>query len=388
MITFDFEQLRTVGFNQTAANAAAALPGDMTGQLMRLTQVHRETLQLHDGRAEHTARVLPALARALLQDDQALAVGDWVVAAPHSQGGLWVHARLEPASHLVRRDADGRRHAIVSNVDTALIVMGLDSDFNPRKLERFVALAHASGIAAAVVLTKKDICADLPGVLNALEGRLPAAIDLHIVNALEADTAQLLAPHMTAGRTVVLIGSSGAGKSTLTNTLMGSAVQDTGAVRASDHRGMHTTTSRHLLQLPGGACVIDTPGLRTLRPDADGQTLSAAFEDIAALALQCRFHDCRHADEPDCAVRAGVPEDRLRNYHKMLREARRDTLSALERARSWPPGKCDHAQDVRAARPSTEKRRRRFCAFATGIDSVGPMPIMQSRLIRPWINTN
>jgi ribosome biogenesis GTPase len=108
-------------------------------------------------------------------------------------------------------------------------------------------------------------------------------------------------------------------------------VQDTGAVRAHDSRGKHTTTSRSLHRLPGGACVIDTPGLRTLRPDADSATLAGSFADVEALARQCRFRDCRHGEEPGCAVRDGVDADRLRNYHKLLREARRDTLTALDR---------------------------------------------------------
>jgi ribosome biogenesis GTPase len=128
-----------------------------------------------------------------------------------------------------------------------------------------------------------------------------------------------------------VLGSSGAGKSTLTNTLLGEAVQDTGAVREHDSRGKHTTTARSLHRLPGGACIIDTPGLRALRPDADEETLTASFGDIQSLAATCRFRDCKHRDEPGCAVREGIGADRLRNYHKLLREARRDSMSVLER---------------------------------------------------------
>src|SRR5215831_4419591 len=120
---------------------------------------------------------------------------------------------------------------------------------------------------------------------------------------------------------------------TLTNTLLGTAVQDTGPVRVHDGRGMHTTTSRSLHRLPGGACVIDTPGLRALRPDSDEASLAASFDDIEALAARCRFRDCAHMQEPGCAVREGIGADRLRNYHKLLREMRRDTLTALDRQR-------------------------------------------------------
>ena len=133
------------------------------------------------------------------------------------------------------------------------------------------------------------------------------------------------------GQCVILPGEPGAGKSTLTNALLAAQVQDTGANRAGDNRGRHTTTVRSLHATAEGACIIDTPGLRTLRLDGDAQALGAVFEDIARLAPLCRFRDCRHEAEPGCAVREGVEAQRLRNFHKLEREARRDTLTALER---------------------------------------------------------
>jgi ribosome biogenesis GTPase len=194
---------------------------------------------------------------------------------------------------------------------------------------------HGDGIVPVVVLTKVDAAvpdaAALDARLAALVGRVPSHVDVLPVNATAPETAARLAPWTTPGRTLVLLGSSGAGKSTLTNTLLGTAVQATGSVREGDARGRHTTTARSLHPLPGGACVIDTPGLRALRPDLDEAGLAAAFDDIGALAASCRFRDCRHEGEPGCAVRASVPADRLGNYQKLLRDARRDTLSALER---------------------------------------------------------
>jgi ribosome biogenesis GTPase len=348
MIEIPFERLRTLGLTPALANRAAAAADSedppTAQQLMRLTEVHRETVRVTDGAHDTSARVLPRLLRALADEETALAVGDWVLASPDTHGQTWVHARVPPVSHISRRDADGRSHPVVSNVDTALLVMGLDDDFNVRRLERYLALVHATsghacahdhGVQPVVVLTKADVAAHTPGLIAervaALKGRLPAAIDLFLVDGTDPDTALRLAPYLDAGQTLVVLGSSGAGKSTLTNTLLGQAVQDTGAVRAHDSRGKHTTTSRSLHRLPGGACVIDTPGLRALRPDIDEATLAASFADIDTLAAQCRFRDCRHHDEPGCAVREGVPDDRLRNYHKLLREARRDTMSVLER---------------------------------------------------------
>ena len=160
-----------------------------------------------------------------------------------------------------------------------------------------------------------------------------APIDVVAVNATDASAREALRHHLARGRTLVLLGSSGAGKSTLINTLLGAPVLDTGPVRPHDSRGKHTTTSRSLHRLPGGACVIDTPGLRTLRPDGDEASLAGSFADVAALAGACRFRDCRHAAEPGCAVRAGIDADRLRNYHKLVREMRRDTQTPLERRR-------------------------------------------------------
>jgi len=343
MIEIDVERLRSVGLTPAihqhlqseidTAPEEIGSPGGEPWQLMRLTEVHRETVRLHDGHDEHSARVLPRLVRALAEAEAALAVGDWLLAQRDAHGAWWVHRRLSPLTHIARRDADGRRHPVVSNVDTALLVMGLDDDFNLRRLERYLALVHSSALLPVIVLTKADVAppAAIEAAFEGMRGRIAASLDLLVVDARSPDTAALLAPYLGIGQTVVVLGSSGAGKSTLTNTLAGEALQDTGAVREHDSRGKHTTTARSLHCLPGGACVIDTPGLRALRPDVDETALGASFSDIETLAGQCRFRDCSHGDEPGCAVREGVAPDRLRNFQKLLREARRDTMSALER---------------------------------------------------------
>ena len=336
MIDVDVERLRALGLTPALAGLAAGMPVPDDGpscHLMRLTEVHRESVRLHDGLVQHSARAAQRLLRTLDDDETALAVGDWVLCSAVSPPELTVQALVPRLAHIARRDADGRRHPVVSNVDTALLVMGLDDDFNLRRLERYLALVHGTGVMPVIVLTKCDVVAGemVEARRAALQGRAAAAIDALVVNATHADAAVALEPYTSAGQTLVLLGSSGAGKSTLTNTLLGAATQDTGAVREHDGRGKHTTTARSLHCLPGGACVIDTPGLRALRPDVDEATLSASFADIELLAAQCRFRDCRHRDEPGCAVREGVDGDRLRNYHKLLREARRDSLTLLER---------------------------------------------------------
>jgi len=336
---FDFEVLSSLGLTPALASRAASVAATETADahLMRVTEVHRETVVLHDGRSECRARMLPRLAHSLADEGTALAVGDWALATVDAYGATWVTQRVPPSSHIARRDGDGHRHPVASNVDTALLVMGLDDDFNPRRLERFLALVHGDAIVPVVVLTKRDVAAPtaemLDERLDALRGRVPAEIEVVAVNATHESAASALSSYVGRGQTLVLLGSSGAGKSTLTNTLLGAVIQDTGAVRVNDGRGMHTTTSRSLHRLPGGACVIDTPGLRALRPEGGEGALIGTFADILSLAEQCRFRDCRHEMEPGCAVREGVDADRLRNYHKLLREVRRDTMTALDRQR-------------------------------------------------------
>ena len=337
----DLERLRRIGLTphvlQHLTALAASAAGPALSQALRVTEVQRESLLLHDGEDEHAARMLPALRVELQHTSDAIGVGDWVLARCNEHGQWWVHTRVPPANQLARRLHDGRdkvtRAVIVSNVDTALLVMGLDHDYSLRRLERFVALAHMAGVTAVVVLTKKDLCSntDADARLRQARAVLPAGTPALAVNALGDEAARALAPWLQAAQTLVLLGSSGAGKSTLTNALCGGAVADTGANRSGDSRGRHTTTARTLHLTPSGACVIDTPGLRTLRLDGDADRLGAAFDDVARLAQSCRFGDCQHGDEPGCAVREGVSAERLRSFHKLLREARRDTLTARER---------------------------------------------------------
>lgn len=322
MIDFDFASLRRIGLNNTIINQLHQAPEG--AQLVRITAIQREWLTVHDGNAEFRARVLPALHNA------DLAVGDWVLSTTLAHDEHWLSALLPPTTHIARRGSDGRHHSLVSNVDTALLVMGLDNDFNPRRLERYLTIVKTASVEPVVVLSKADIAEDAEQRVELLRQRVPASIPLLAINTLSEDAAAQLSPWLGAGQTLVLLGSSGAGKSTLTNTLT-QAHQQTGGVRHGDNRGRHTTTARSLHLCASGACIIDTPGLRSWQPDTDETSIAASFEGIDTLAAQCQFRDCRHASEPGCAVRAAVDADRLRNYHKLLREARRNEQTALER---------------------------------------------------------
>lgn len=357
MQELDFERLRPIGLTPAMAQSLARCLAEDGSEghdtrAVRVVAVHRETLRLHDGIEELDARVHPRLARRLADQQDGVAVGDWGLAVREGDS-LWLTQCAWPLTALCRRDAEGVRHIVVSNVDTAVIVMGLDADFNLRRLERFLALVEGSRVAPLLVLSKADLAPDAPRLVAQLQGRLPPRVPRLVLDNRSPQAGQALAPWLLPGHTLVLLGSSGAGKSTLANTLLGQGVQDTGPTRDGDGRGRHTTTARTLHRLPAGACLIDTPGVRTLRPDADEASLAASFDDIAGLAARCRFRDCRHDGEPGCAVRAGVDPDRLHNFHKLQRELRRDTMDALQRRQQlaqWKARGREGRENLRAKR--------------------------------------
>lgn len=331
--TIDFAALRAIGLTPGQVAQMFQLQTEPHDRLMRVTEVQRDRLRLHDGHAEHVAQVWPTLRIALQMQGEPLVVGDWVAARFDATGTCWAVARVPPVNRIVRRDASGQRQALVANVDTALLVMGAGQDFNLRRLDRYLALVRLAGVQPLVVLSKADLCADPQARIDATRRHVGAQAEVLAVNGLSADAAAALSPWLGEGQTLVLLGSSGAGKSTLTNTLTGQATQATGGVRAGDEHGRHTTTTRTLHRCPGGACIIDTPGLRGLQLDADEAQLDVVFEDITRLAPLCRFRDCRHEAEPGCAVRAAVPAGRLLSYHKLQREAQRHEQTVFDRQR-------------------------------------------------------
>jgi len=250
--------------------------------------------------------------KGLVAPEERAAVGDWVLV---EQGKI---VSLLPRHSAIKRGAAGehyKQQLIAANVDTVFVVCGLDADFNLRRIERYLLLVQGSGAGAVVVLTKADKARDqdpgsVGGALAMLVDNLPPGTRVFAVNAKDPATVEVLAPWLQPGNTIVLVGSSGAGKSTLTNTLLGTEKMKTGEVRAGDDRGRHTTTHRALVPLPSGACLIDTPGMRELKPTGE-EDVAESFNDIEALAEQCRFRDCRHAKEPGCAVRAAIEAGEL-----------------------------------------------------------------------------
>jgi ribosome biogenesis GTPase len=215
---------------------------------------------------------------------------------------------------------------LAANVDVAFVVAGLDGDFNLRRLERYLAVAWSGGTTPVILLNKADVAADLEGLRVAAEAIAPG-VEVRTLSALTGDgVANIASDHLAQGRTAVVLGSSGVGKSTLVNALLGVERQRTSDVREDDSRGRHTTTFRELVRLPGGALLIDTPGIRSLGVAGASDGLEPVFADIADLAAGCRFGDCGHEHEPGCAVQAALQDGRLEaarfaSYRKLEREA-------------------------------------------------------------------
>ncbi|MCX7206207.1 MAG: ribosome small subunit-dependent GTPase A [Proteobacteria bacterium] len=328
------EKLRAIGFDQHALQAfhtaqSEQSPSQLALQLARISNIQRDHVMLHDGASETSARLRPALHHDLQARGETLAVGDWVLFSPQDEA--WVEAILPARNRLSRRNAEGQRQALVANIDIALLVMGLDHDFNLRRLDRYLTLCLSNEVMPLLVLSKADCSPQAAEKIAQARAHLPAHIEMLAIDGRGDLAREALLPWLATGQTVVLLGSSGAGKSTLTNTLISAPVQDTGAVRMDDSRGRHTTTSRSLHLCPNGACIIDTPGLRTISLDSDEAGIHAAFADITALATHCRFRDCQHQDEPDCAVRDQISSDRLKSFHKLLRELGRESQTPLQK---------------------------------------------------------
>jgi ribosome biogenesis GTPase / thiamine phosphate phosphatase len=275
------------------------------------------------------------------------AVGDWVgIDASASGGDARIRAILPRFSRFSRRAAGDptEEQVVAANIDVVFLVSGLDHDFNPRRIERYVLTAWDSGAAPVIVLNKADLVEDLAPFVEAV-GPVAQGAPILAVSALRPDSVAALREHLCRGRTAALLGSSGVGKSSIANALIGEERLRTRDVRASDSRGRHTSTSRQLILLGQDGILIDTPGMRELQLWDTGDALAGAFADIEALAGGCRFRDCRHAGEPGCAVAAAVEAGtltagRLESYRKLQQEQahqlrQQDQRAQLEQKRRF-----------------------------------------------------
>ena len=276
------------------------------------------------------------------------AVGDYVAVDLSDPDTVVIHAILPRKTLFLRQAADGRKEqAVAANIDTVFLCVSMNADFNLRRLERYLAAARESGAQPVIVFTKTDLIDFVPEVLEEVKG-VSGDADIIQTSVFGEDGFEQLLPYLTEGSTVVFVGSSGVGKSTLVNCLLGEERQEVGEVGELG-QGRHTTRRRDLFQLPGGAMVIDTPGMRELGMWDAESGVEQTFEDVEAVISSCRFSDCTHKGEPGCAVRAALESgeldgERWESYLKLKAE----NAEAAEKARRIAAKQEKFRQNVRA----------------------------------------
>ena len=342
-------QLALLGWNPRFAAAFSAhasvglVPGRVIQQFNHLYTVATEVGEM---RAQLSGRL-----RYEASPEQLPVTGDWVALRipsnriPSNTDVAQVMVVLPRLTRFSRRAAGkgDREQVIAANLDYAFLVSGLDNDFSPRRIERYLAAAWDSGATPVVILNKLDLCADPAASVHAVE-EVAVGTAIHAVSALRGDGLEELSRYCEPGQTVALLGSSGVGKSTLINHLLGTETQITQPV-LEDGRGRHTTTRRELLFCARGGMVIDTPGMRELQLWDDDEGLQRTFDEIETLARNCRYRDCRHQQEPGCAVLEAVnagtlSAERLSSLHKLQRELawldrQEDPMADLAEKRRW-----------------------------------------------------
>ena len=338
--------MNTLGWDEFFANhfQSYAADGYAAG---RVALEYKHFYRIYSEWGEVLGEIAGRLRHEALDREDLPVVGDWVVIrrSPESDK-VTIHAVLPRKSKFTRKVAGFRteKQIVGSNIDTVFLVTSLNQDFNPRRVERYLIVAWESGARPIIVLSKSDLCDEVEErtrEIKAVVGDVP----IHAVSVVKREGLDELARYLKAGQTVAFLGSSGVGKSTLVNYLLGREHLRVQEIRRHDGRGVHTTTHRELIVLPQGGLVLDTPGMRELQLwDGEGG-LEIAFADIETVAAQCYFSDCRHQDEPRCAIREALAEGaidaaRYESYEKLKKELtylarKQDIRSAIVEKKKW-----------------------------------------------------
>ena len=276
-----------------------------------------------------------------VKSDQLPAVGDWVALHPYPDGKNGLIVALLPRESSFSRNTSGKavkEQVAAANIDQVFVISGLDQDYNLRRIERYITLIYGSGASPVVVMTKVDLIPNPEEFILKVESVAPG-VPVHAVSGVTGQGVGGLEPYISPGQTVAFLGSSGAGKSTLINRLLGQERMRVARVREGSGKGRHTTTYRELFLLPGGGAVIDTPGMREIQVWGDGEGLTGAFPEIEKLSVSCRFRDCRHESEIDCAVRGAVESEsldpkRFESFRKLRAEFESQELRQSRHARA------------------------------------------------------
>lgn len=303
----------------------------------RVVSEHRGLYRVITEEKEMLAKVSGKMIHGAFGRTDYPAVGDWVALTEnHGGSGATIHAILPRFSKFSRRNAGtaSGEQIISSNINTVFLVNALNRDFNLRRLERYLTLVWESGASPIVVLSKADLCAEASLKKAEVESMAPG-VPVVVISCFTGQGLDQLKTLLKPGITAALLGSSGVGKSSLINFILGQNVLKVNEVRNTDDRGRHTTTHRELVIIPGSGLIIDTPGMRELRLWDAGEGLNITFEDIETLSEKCRFKNCSHSGEPDCAVQEAIvmgnlAQERYNNYVKLQKEqaylSRKDNL--------------------------------------------------------------